>query len=61
MKTFAKSKLFGSLLLASALFPVTDGFAHTTRSRSVEASVKSINLETRTLTIAPKKMRSHRF
>lgn len=46
---------FRALFVAVALFGATDAFAHTTRSRPVEATIETINLENRMLTIAPAK------
>lgn len=37
------------------MFAATDSFAHTTRSRSVDATIESINLEAGTLMITPDK------
>jgi hypothetical protein len=51
MKLFARAGPFRALLAAAALIGTTDAFAHTTRSRPVEATIESINHETRTLTI----------
>lgn len=55
MKSIARAAPVRALLAAVALFGATDAFAHTTRSRPVEATIESINLESRTLTIAPAK------
>ena len=55
MKSIARAGPFRAMLAAVALFGATDAFAHTTRSRPVEATIESINLENRTLTIAPAK------
>lgn len=46
---------FRALFVAFALFGATDAFAHTTRSRPVEATVETINFENQTMTIAPAK------
>ncbi len=47
--------LGGAMLLAAVFFSASDASAHTTRSRPVEATVESLNLENGTLTIAPAK------
>ncbi|ODU23824.1 MAG: hypothetical protein ABS95_03040 [Verrucomicrobia bacterium SCN 57-15] len=53
MKSFARAGPFRALLVAAALIGTTDAFAHTTRSRPVEATVEAVSLENRMLTIAP--------
>lgn len=55
MKSIARAGPFRALLVAATLFAATDAFAHTTRSRPVEATIESIELESRTLTISPAK------
>ena len=55
MKSFTRAGPFCALLVAAALIGATDAFAHTTRSRPVEATVESVSLDNRTLTIAPTK------
>ena len=53
MKPIAKAGPFRAVLVAATLFAATDAFAHTTRSRPVEATIECIDLEDRALTIAP--------
>ena len=55
MKLFVRAGPIRELLVAAALIGATDAFAHTTRSRPVEATVESVGLDNRTLTIAPTK------
>ena len=55
MKSFARAGPIRALLVAAALIGTTEAFAHTTRSRPVEATVESVSLDNRTLTIAPTK------
>lgn len=55
MKSIARAGPLRALLIAAALFGATDAFAHTTRSRPLEATIESIDLESRTLAIAPAK------
>ena len=43
------------MLLTVVFFSASDASAHTTRSRPVEATVESVSLDNRTLTIAPAK------
>jgi hypothetical protein len=57
MRSIARAGPCRAFLVAAALFTATDAFAHTTRSRPVEATIESINLESRTLAIAPAKGR----
>lgn len=55
MKLNTPTKVFGVTLLAAVIFTASNAAAHTPRSRPVEATVESVNLENRTLTIAPAK------
>ncbi len=55
MKSFTRAGPFCALLVVAALIGATDAFAHTPRSRPVVATVESVSLENRTLTIAPTK------
>ncbi len=61
MKSFARAGPFRALLVAAALIAATDAFAHTTRSRPVEATVEAVSLDNRTLTIAPTKGKGPSF
>ena len=54
MKLFAPTKIGGAMLLATVLLTAPNALAHAPRSRPVEATVESVSLENRTLTIAPK-------
>lgn len=53
MKMYAPTKIFGAMLFAAVALTTSSALAHTSRSRPVEAAVEAINLEDRTLTIAP--------
>lgn len=55
MKLFAPTKIGGAMLLAAVLWTAPNALAHAPRSRPVEATVESVSLENRTLTIAPTK------
>ena len=55
MRSIPRTAPFRTLLVMATLLGATDVFGLTIRSRPLEATVESINLETRTLTIAPAK------
>ena len=58
MKPFSPPKIFGALVLTTVLLTGTSASARPPRARPVEATVESINLETRTLTIASAKSKA---
>jgi len=55
MKPVTSRKVIGVALVAAALLVASDAFARPPRSRPVAATVESVSLETRTLTITPAK------
>lgn len=55
MKMFTPTNVLGAMMLAAALLTTSSALAHTTRSRPVEATVESVSMENRTLTIASAK------
>jgi len=55
MKPFSSRKVIGVALVAAALLIASDAFARPPRSRPVEATVESVSLENRTLTLVPTK------
>ena len=55
MKPHSSRKVIGVALVASAFLTVSDTFARPPRSRPLSATVESVSLEARTLTITPAK------
>jgi hypothetical protein len=55
MKPDSSRRIIGVVLVASALLIASDAFARPTRSRPVAATIESVSLETRTLTLVPAK------
>lgn len=55
MKLYAPAKIFGVMLFTAVCFSAVNVSARPPRSRPVEATVESVNLADRTLTITPAK------
>ena len=55
MKPLSSRKIISAALVAAALLSASDAFARPPRSRPLAATIESVSLETRTLTIAPAK------
>jgi len=53
MKLVSSRKILSGALVAAALMIASDAFARPPRSRPVAATVESVSLETRTLTVTP--------